>query len=453
MALRVKKRQRMLLLYSEIIKQFPWFREILEGNEIISEEFVLALDSEKQNFFDNMFPRIVKQVVDEWRGNPNSVRYIETDDKNQWISCALCGHKIRWIFRIQNRLNGNELEVGSECVKYFGINFGGKSIRDLIRETKRAGRLNALNEKIPGIARIVEGWASRLNNYPIVIPLHYEQKYSKLGQAISGLYGGYLDEKYGDVDEVTRGILSLLDKADQLLKEIQEYVDANIGVKFVAKSELARWLKSTGQYETLERIKKDNGRITWGTACKITEPNFMKLIASEFTPILANIGLRVIGVDSDRNGYVLGLSRNSKIRLFCKYSDFVFEYGGIIFGETVNYPLDLEHIAKISLLDYNEISVGQLLEELAGKIEGLGVSVWGYAFEFNELVFVERDKGTYIVVNLKECLNKVKGLLLDLTHAAVGDLISYINNFGKRYSRKELRELEEIRRQKYLTLG
>lgn len=69
----------------------------------------------------------LKRAITEWRptGTVNA-------DEECSDTCGLCGHKgLRYQFQIRNTQNGNELWVGSECIRKFGIRGRNEDEREL----------------------------------------------------------------------------------------------------------------------------------------------------------------------------------------------------------------------------------------------------------------------------------------------------------------------------------
>jgi len=452
--LRIKKKERVLLLNSQVVQPVAWLRRLLEQHDRITEEQVAALPEKQRRYLDNMLNRLVTQAASEWKGDPKKTQDLGPDE-SRWQKCQLCGQKIRYVFEIHNPLTGRFLQVGKECVKHFDIQFGGRSIAELIREAERMRRLGGLEERLPGAARVVEGWRADLDRYPMVVPQWYEEKHRDLGKRAEGLYRQYL-EGHIDEESVVAQLSEVLRERDALLKEIDGYVRVHAGDKFAAGKEIALWLRNFGGEKrdlVLMMIREAGGKITWQTAHRIAEPNFMKLVAAELAGPLVRVGVRRIEVDPGRGGYVLELARPVRLRLFCRHGDLVLRYGGLMFGEPLIYPLDLDALAEICALDRSEAAIRDVLIELSRLMRSFGIRSWGYAYEYNEAVFYDSETAEYLVLELKRLLEEALGVLLRLRGASVEQFVTWVRKTAKRMTREKLREVQQIRRQGYVTVA
>ena len=171
--LRVKRKERKLLFYSNIIEDYPWLYRLLENNKYgITEKQVNSFPSDQKNFFDNMLNPILEKAKDEWIGKIDYPEDVLEENKEH---CSLCNQPIKDVYIIINRENKKSLKVGSTCVTYFGIEvegLGKVNNARLRKERIRFSRLVKLNKKFPGIKDLIDGWDSLLNKYPIMIPLH-----------------------------------------------------------------------------------------------------------------------------------------------------------------------------------------------------------------------------------------------------------------------------------------
>ncbi|MCG9969648.1 hypothetical protein L9W92_16715 [Pelotomaculum terephthalicicum JT] len=134
--LRLKNKERTLLLNSQVIEDYPWFHDLLKSNQRITEELIDSLSIDYQRFFDNMLNKVIGQATVEWEGNP---QHPVDDLEDKRTPCTLCGQPTRWVFYIFNKWNGKNINVGSECVKHFGISVD-KTGLTVDQLTKRATR-------------------------------------------------------------------------------------------------------------------------------------------------------------------------------------------------------------------------------------------------------------------------------------------------------------------------
>ena len=436
---RLTMKDRALLIASEIITHHPWLQDLLLANERITQDLVETLPPDKQSFFDNVLERLIKPAVDEWKNNTEYPVEDKGSDSQSWLKCSLCGTPNRYIFYLTNRLNGNSLNVGSDCVKHFGL--GGdirKSVAELIHDATRTRRLSALDKRFSGIASVVDRWNDLPEQQLLITPASLERSYTEVGRRIREICEAYLNEK---LDESSFAQLEvLLDQGHHLARKIQETVEENKANRFAAAREIGHWLRNRGEIEVLQMIKEDGGLIKWKTAHRIEEPEFMRSLVPEFNRNLQSIGVTILGVDTERGGYVLELQTN-KVQLFCKHRDLVLNYGWLLFAEKPDVDLTLQGVIGKSRVNTDEHSLDFIVRELASKTGESGVRFWGYDLEFDELILFELQSSRYLVLPLRSLADAYKELALGMKGKNVNDLMAYVKGpRNQRYSRDDFNE-------------
>jgi hypothetical protein len=442
----VRLKDRTLLINSQVIEDYPWLKKLLKENEIISNDDIALLPLEQQNFFQNMLATVIKQAVGEWKADDVYPTEDLGSDKTNWIRCALCHQPNRYIFYISNKLNSNSLNVGSECVKEFGIDLGhkGMSADKLIKEAKKLKRMSDINLQFPGISRLINSWSNKLEEQPIIIPTRFESPYFEIGSKIKMLYEGYVERK---LDEgIFEDIKRLLDESNELINAIEQYVKENISKKFVPSKNISDWLRRRGDFETIKMLKK-NGRITWGTAHRIGEPQFVNSIIPDFNQSLKNINIRIEGADLDKEGYIITYLDFARIRFFCKHKDFVLDFGGLLFGEELIVPFKAETvIAKSRVLE--ETSKELIVDRIKEITRGAEAHIRNYDSKFDEITIYEDLSSKYLVASMTAIVEEFKELALGLGDKTVEDFVAYINKLSvKRYTLKEIEDIEKLRRE------
>lgn len=447
MTKRIQAKERTLLLNSDVIKQFPSARKLLEENRDITDEFIGNLSKEQSNFFNNVLPKVLKQAINEWKGDPKQMKDMGTNPFG-WMHCSLDNQPNRYIFYIINKLNGTSLNVGSECINHFwdswGSNFEGKTIAQLKRDAVRVRMLNDLNDKIPGIEKIIDSWNLPVTGCEIILPRSLEKPYLDLGKRASALFEGYLNEKeYGDYE---KDLKTILEQQNILISEIEEYVLRKYPEKFIPRKEIRIWLKNNGLTTVIDRLI-DDGVITWGTAFKIEEPSFMKSIVVEINHGIRGVGLQVVSVDDTRRGYVLETIGKDKIQLFAKHSDLIFYCGWILFDgkpiEKFNIENTLQHCKLNSEADMVVVLRG--LDNIASKLE---IFLEDVDYENDIVTFLHKKTSKYILADISKLTEEFKGLVIGAKDKTDADLIGYVKGLpGKRYSKAELNDLKKMRKE------
>lgn len=444
----VKLREEMLLLNSKIIEDYPWLSKFLEYNPNIKESELEILPDDTQNFFRNMFKTVIKQASEEWTSK--KAFPVDVLDGDERTPCELCHQPIKNICYITNRANGKELVVGSECVKHFGMDLG-KAPAELFKDRIRTKRLEKLNKTFPGIANTIDSWESVLNKYEILIPDKLERPYLDLGRKAYDHYQYCLEEKDAEKvwQETFDTLKQIFNEREKLVSTIENYVKENISKKFIPTKNIIYWLTRENRVEAIKWLKQD-GLITWRTAHRIEEPQFMNLMIQEFNLAIGNTRIKIEKVETDfkgQRGYVVKPFSNIEYMLFCKHKEFVINYGWLIFNQEPDSPFTLNTLFNIGYT-YDEKSVDTVIHNLSRLCRGTGVNIKEHDFEFNEVYVFEDISGKYVLLKLIPFVERFKKLAFEIEGQVPKDLVSYIQNLpDRRYSIDEIKNLNSIREQ------
>ena len=424
-------KERTLLFNSKVLEdildQYPWLERFLEENVTATYSDLNSYDIEIQNFFNHRYNAIIKQAVAEW--GMSDTRPVDIREREEMVECELCHQKpIVYVCNIKNNLNNKQLNVGSECVKNFGMGFK-KDIPKLMSEQKKLKRLNNLNKSIPGIEATIRGWSDITESSPILIPNTLDYPFQKLGEQIRRLYTDFIEESTGMTDpDCIKEIKELLIRRGIQARQIQEYVVTNRHDKFAPTREIVIWARREAKdWEVLLTWLKEDGKITGRTAFRIGYPPFLESIVPEFQATLQDSGVVIQGVGEYKHtkGYVLVIQA-SNIRFFCNYRDFISAFSDVIFEH--DGQIDMAMLVRLSSL-YEGESIGRLLDILRAEIEKSGYRVYRYDAEFNEIIFEEKDKELYAIENLEHFIERVKHFALQ-GYSDYAELNGYLHSLG-----------------------
>ena len=439
MATRLPMRDRTLLLNSEIIKQFPEIKRIIEETVKISDEFVSNLPEDKKNFFDNVLNKVLKEAISEWKGDPEKIEDTGPD-RSKRKRCSLENNPNRYIFYINNKLNGTSLNVGSECINHFweslSSNYEGKTIAQLKRDAGKIRLLSDLNDKIPGISRIIDSWNLPVSDCEVILPRFLEKPYLDLEKKASRLFDDYLNGK--EECNYAEELKLILENQRELICGIEQYTLEKSSNKFVPKKEVRIWLNNQGLTKVIDKLK-DDGIIKWPTAHRIAESSFMNsLIPTLNTKGIMNLDLKIISADERRSGYIVEATK-SKMNLFIKHKDLIFDFGWLIFDDEE----PLEELSLESLLKYCSINDKKdILNFLDFMTYRHGISFEEVDLESNEVFVFDEYVGKYVSTKPLQLANKFKGLVIGAKDITSKEFLNYIKNLpGSRYSKSELEEL------------
>lgn len=443
--MKIDKKQRNLMLNSQVIQEYPWLFNLLKENEKI--EIELVPDEHKIEYRD-IVPHLIKQCGEEWRGDESVLHPIE-DLGNDRRPCSLCGTPNRYIYYIKNRMNGNSLNVGGDCVEDFvDIDFlrEGKSKGQLLKEAKRIRRLSIINKEIPRIEKIIDSWENEIIRYDLLIPNSIEQPYIKIGNRIKELFIKYLSEEYDE--SIFMDIINLLNESKTYISKMNYYQQDNQENMFIATAKMGKWLKEKRDNQTYEWLKED-GVITIKSISRVFEPDFIEKIYFDIKNMLNTIEIDTIGYDHEKKGFILlpNHKDNNDIKILCTYEKFLNYYGKKLFNERPNVAFSLSNIVKISDI-FEEKSTTNLIIKIQHVIKSssIGISIHDDYLNMNEIDLLDKHTNLILPYDLQKFIYEFKGLAFNLANPSIKELENYVRELpGKRYTKNELRQIRSER--------
>lgn len=452
----VKDRERVLLVSSSVFEStaedYPWLKRLIEDNPKATCDSLEP--GEIKDFFDNRYDAILKQAISEWV--PHSKDPVYTVDEEEGFRCELCNHRIQKICCIVNTITKEELSVGTECVGHFGMSFYG-DLEKLLKEQKRLRRINILEKVIPGIESEIVRWNDEVRIAPVLIPNSIEIPYMNLGEKAKKVFEAFTEEGFkADEDkqniEILKGFVA---EKHTKKREIVEYIEANKDNKFVPKTSTLSWIKNQRlinpqNYETTMKWLKEDGKITSRTAFRIGEPSYLESLVEEFNYIFSTTTWHVEGLTQYKSsyGYVVN-TRELNEPVFCKYSEFIYEFGEIIFDKDADILLDEKKLLQIGVLyDMSDLKYFlQGIEQLMPDYYGIYV----HDDEMDEIIFeLTKDPNInlYVRKKLADFIDRFKYALIsserDRTKASLKIYCQSLDK-AKKLTKKEVDDILEAR--------
>jgi hypothetical protein len=186
--------------------------------------------------------------------------------------CGLCGHEIRYGYTLKNKVNGNEIIVGSECIHNYGVNVVGGDIGQQAEEVVRAAqrrleneiKIQAFIQNFPTIKQDIASFTKTLDEMPINLAAElYEVKSAywvdrkrdlqRLARLEKGMAkNGMLNKKQITVFEDIKELMSELPAAtERFEKKTGRKLNPT---KEDVKKDLAEYVK---QQQAFDRIYKE----------------------------------------------------------------------------------------------------------------------------------------------------------------------------------------------------
>lgn len=436
MKLAITKKDQTVLLISEITKDYKWFYELLEKNDRITEALVESLDNDQKNFIEHMLPVILQQAILEWREKAQYPIDLG-ENKENWTNCSLCGQPNRYIHFIVNRLTGKEINVGSDCVKEYSFNDGNTEHQR--KEARKIRRLNILNTELPGIKRTIENWLNQLENFELWIPLDLSKKYRDIGEQLKKRYEDFLEGK--ESENSISELKNLIEQGQKELEVFRSYSNDNRDNNFLVTKEMYRWIQrnmgNPSVRTAFEQLKND-GRITYQIAHRISEEGFMKKIVRLMNRHLEEMQIVIEEARIAENNYSFYVEQLKGCRFYISHQELLQNFGWVLFGEEPFVEISANEFVKIGKVN-DEQSMYVLLKALARKLRKEPIKLNGYDYDFNEIVLFDENGRCHKVVNLKAFVSKYKVLAIsddkDLLRGIKGESGHLINLNEYRKSR------------------
>lgn len=310
----IDKKQRNLLLESEISKEFPFLAALLGQHESIPRELVDNLPREQQVFFNHTLPKVLQQAQAEWYAEDTCRDLGEIS-----VHCTICNTPNRYIYYITNHHSGKTINVGSECIQKFFDNIterkGKKGFKLDREQARKIRRLDVFYKQFPGADTMLESWLQELDNLPILVP--YEAKYRECC-----LRGRQLIKEFQectrDDHTIFRDFRQVIKDRDALWRYITSYVERNLNDPWAATREIKEWLQRNHKIQVLRRLKEDC-RITTATFPDIWEPAYLKRILPILNEVIAPISITITAADHSTGSFILQPTGEGNLTLNCGF--------------------------------------------------------------------------------------------------------------------------------------
>lgn len=438
---RISKKERNLIINSQVIEDHMWLKELLDT------QLSLAIDQvkeENKSDFQYVVPYILKQCGEEWKGDESVLHPIE-DLGDGRRPCGLCGRDNRYIYYIQNRLNGNKLNVGGDCVEDFvdmDLLREGNSKGQLLRKAKELRRRGLINQRFPGIQSRIDTWLNRVARYETILPTYLEEPYLAEGTKLQELHNSYLrnDEDESILDEVEE----ILNKETDHIRDFDNYQLLNLDNPFIVTKKIMTWLENRRDRKTIE-ILKEVGYISHETVSFIWEGSFIEKNKEAIKALFGNTQFDLVDIDYDNEGFILK-KEPSQITLILKFEKFFTNFGGRIKGGTTRAAFSDSNISKLCVLS-GDNSPYIFKDELEFLLEewDIGIDATDDEISYNQAYLLDRKSKLYVQVSFNELVMEAKGLVFGLDNFDKRKFEEFVQRKeGKRITEIELSENREI---------
>lgn len=295
------KQDLVLLHKSEEVKNTEIYGnlyECLKPYETLSPkdlESDIVFDDKARMVLTHDVKRMMDHIKEEWYAKTS----FETATTE--VHCQLCGTKNKYVCYITNRINGEELNVGRECVKKYKTINGANIIlsklnshlRDTTKDARRSSFDTALEDDI-SFTKIAE---NRIETFPIVIPYKLYNDLKTIIVTCNRIRTTYISSG-SDFEESIAKFKLKIEEFEKLYKQAESHYQQNVNDPLICTREISNWLKSN--YPTIVvDVQKSKGFLNEKTLQFVHEPNFIKNNLDNFKKCLKDKDVTILSVNGN----------------------------------------------------------------------------------------------------------------------------------------------------------
>lgn len=255
----------------------------------------LVFDSKARMTLTNNKKLLMDNVEDEWYSKSSYL--IATND----VFCRLCGKKNKFVCYIVNRLNGSELNVGSECVTNFKTINGldtvipklNKAQRDYSKETRRIDFEVLEGDKV-GFLKQAE---LMLSDFPVLLPYNLSCDLKNTLADCRRAKNIYISQG-GNIDEAYKTFCLLKAQFNLLYNKALKHYEKVKVHPLVCDKKLASWIIKNCP-TVVKVIQKNNGILDERSLKFVFDPEFARRNITIFADHLGSKDVKIIGVEGD----------------------------------------------------------------------------------------------------------------------------------------------------------
>lgn len=378
------------MIFSQAARRYVEFYDLLVNNVEITDDNVWSFNKETRTVVQHMLAGIIEEARNEW---VSEVKYREYP-KTAKMKCSICNTRIQKVYTINNSTTGEQLQVGSECVKQFVD-------KKQLKLAERNHRSYLLNMEYPGIESIIKGWKKELIR-EVVLPRELEVPYNRLQGKIQKIYSNFLDgiipdEKFGGV---YREIGQMLAQKRVMAESFDKYVEEHKGADWVVTRNIYNWLLENRDIPTINMLT-DSGYLSPKNAGNIAEPQFLGWVCNRTNGLLKESGVKLQPYP-DRRGYTFSFAPLPQANLLVTNSLLFKALGTEIFE---NRPIGIDNLFNITE-PLNNSAYEIILREIGAQLAKSGLRHYDSDIRFGEAIFVEPLTAKYYTASFGHLVRK-----------------------------------------------
>lgn len=402
-----------LIMNSTICDINPKLREALS----LFKKSIEKRDLDKiQNIDEEAYKLIKTRDAVEMMRDDASMEWVQKDYQGKIkIPCQLCGSiKSEDKYVIINRLNRNELKVGSSCIDKFpkmDNKLYGISVKEIAKLNKKSPeklkKIVKFNELYSGGKRIFNDWLVKYNSFDIVFPKSYDDKLSDILKRGRKIYNSYING-ITEIEEL-KMFKVCIDDFEYLYNNCEKYLKNEKNNKYICTKKVARLLEENNLKGILEYIQED-GKIKKDVAKYVYHIDFISKFNNEIKNAFMKHNLVLNSINQQLISFTWKYRQFSPIILETSLKNFTYKFSDIFFN--------IDTFDKNTI--YNELNITsnyKNIYEFTGIMEQL-LKDTEYYFWFHEGLYKKQiielhKKGInkYAILDIKYILNNFKELL------------------------------------------
>lgn len=383
-----------LLRKSYIVNKFPSLQKLISTQNNIHYSDLQHLEEDTSNILKYDSKSFKETLYSEWEAVKNGNNLYKDDLEIGYEHCEVCNAADnRYLYYIRNKLNENEMHVGSSCIlKYIDIGLNGEQKLEYIKKQdniyKKMQNIAQFNKLFPNAKLIVNSWLEFYNSLKLKIPSDLEKKFQNCYRKAHSIIKKVEDESLSKT--LIENFQNLILLNEEIKKKINNYINKNKDNPFTLTVKISNWLINKKEFELHKKLCK-NCLIGENDFKYIYENDFILQFIPEFSKALKTLGIYNIECDFDANNFILSYKKNKlDIKLNCSIKDFLRKFYLIIFNKKAD--LNLKNLISICNVNRGITNIEYAISEIESELNKNYIYVDFYDIQYNILFIKYQSK-------------------------------------------------------------
>lgn len=430
----VTKEEKRLVLKSDIIKKYLELESILtKDDKVIYDKDIQYLKTTNKKLYDVIihgFKEIKDTASEEWYQAGYKGNYI--------TNCELCGHpSLTHVYKIVDKINGNLLLVGSDCIykfKNMDKKISGIDIKQHLRllatnNTKKVEKIINFNNKYPQGEEIIKSWRNVYNEFDLVIPKELDDNFLKLFRDSTKFYKDYTNGKIEE-KELERFKFFIIDY-NYRIKKYLEFRKDNISKLLSCNKNIKQWLMDNEKNNIIERITLSNGSITKDIVKYIYCVEFINRFKDIIKLQFSNHNISLMAINSNNITFNYKYKTYNYINLQLTLKEFAEKY--LVLFCSRKPQLEKDYIVNNIKIENTYFDINEYINICISILKKSD-----FTFKFDDDLYrrqdieiINKSQKKYAVINIIEFINQNVAILFKDELESKGILMNSISKIRK----------------------